>query len=72
MHKCKNPKIYMLQDMEELACDSGDEEGRGLKEGKNNPDLQKEESGPEISIHAMTRTPNSNTMRLLGQIKEET
>jgi hypothetical protein len=68
-HKCKFPKIYLIQSMEWKP---------GEKIVENDQCLQGEEIEqglldhlPEISLHAIFGTPTPNTMRLVGFIKTQ-
>jgi hypothetical protein len=60
-HKYQNPKIFLLEGLEML------EENPTLE--SKNEDLKEinvEEENPKISLHAITGSNHSNTMRLIG------
>ncbi|KAF5481507.1 hypothetical protein F2P56_002149 [Juglans regia] len=71
LHKCKSPKIYLLQGSE----DEGDEqEVLQVDEivGKTQPEtLSSNNEQPEISLAAIAGTPTSKTMRVVGSILGE-
>jgi hypothetical protein len=62
-HKCQNPKLFLLEGLEEL------EDNPTLEmENEDLMDFSYDEEKPEISLHAITGSNHSNTMRLIGWI----
>lgn len=67
-HVCKQPKLYLLHGWE----DPGEEKiEKTFYDSKEVDDIGIFDLGtaPKISIHAITGTPNANTMHLEGQMK---
>jgi hypothetical protein len=60
-HKCQNPKLFLLEGLEEL------EDNPTLEtENEDLMDFSYDEEKPEISLHAITGSNHPNTMRLIG------
>jgi hypothetical protein len=69
-HKCKSPKIYLIQGMEWKPDEKQNEDcecRHELEEGEVEHELI--DHLPEISLHAIFGTPTPNTMRLVGFIR---
>jgi hypothetical protein len=73
-HKCKSPKLYLMQGgepftdekLDELSCDDSVDGS----DPQADP-IVTEVTDPEISLHAIAGTVNPNTMRLIGWIKHQ-
>jgi hypothetical protein len=59
-HKCLNPKLFLLDGIEELA------ENPTLEMEEDLMEVSYEEEKPEIFLHAITGSNHPNTMRLIG------
>jgi hypothetical protein len=60
-HKCQNPKLYLLEGLEEL------EDNPTLEmENKDLMDFSYDEEKLEISLHVITGNNHPNIMRLIG------
>lgn len=70
-HICKSPKVYLLQGVEELVATEEMEETAAV-DADEVSELDLKQKGvmvePEISLNAITGTPSSKTMRLIGWI----
>ncbi|KAF5476973.1 hypothetical protein F2P56_003657 [Juglans regia] len=70
-HNCKKSKVYLLQGIEEVeAIEEGEEEIALIAELPMERDSKQKGVivEPEISLNAITGTPSSKTMRLMGWI----
>jgi hypothetical protein len=71
-HVCKVHKIYMMQGGEVQQSDYANEVFFDLVEGvvaMEDKQCGEHAGNSEISIHAISRTPTPNTMRIVGTIQ---
>lgn len=70
-HVSKSPKVYVLQAVEDLENVSGGEGSEELKLIEEEETSVGSKVELEISLNAITGTPSSNTMRIVGKVAEE-
>ncbi|KAF5443243.1 hypothetical protein F2P56_035816, partial [Juglans regia] len=67
-HVCKTPKIYLLQPVEQVGDDKGEEVFYDTTDLTDTPPPTTTQEGPIITLNALTGTPSPKTMRLYGHI----
>jgi hypothetical protein len=73
-HVCKNPKLYLMKDIEVQQAENENEvffdfmEGGRAKEEKLS---EKYLGNLEISIHTISGSPSPNTVRIVGTVQQQ-
>lgn len=70
-HGCKNLRVYTLEGSEDISEISSSENWGELAVEHEIVEAMVRDVDPKISIHAITSTPHSSTMRLQGWIGAE-
>jgi hypothetical protein len=73
-HVCKTPKLYLMQVIEGNKGEHSKEVYFDYEEGEGGEKaslIARNSEHPKISLHAISRSPSPNTIRLVGTIRQQ-